>query len=394
MLRARRLRRRRRGHHLRRPARRERWQRDDGGPRRDGPWTAPLGRRPARRRAVDRRPAPVGLRSPSDLVGLALRRNPRRAHLLVSPVLGKHVPADPRLVARRRPAARARWSPTAGRRRSDGIADDGWASCCAAALCRRRSRGRRLALLGAVPIGTADAPASDAARARLRRDRDRRWATAWPTRCARRYLHSTRRPVPGVVPVRRVRRGALARHRAPAAARPTRGCWPAPARWCWSTTSCPPAATAHDTIARAARALAPATRYVVAALVDLRSAGRPRAAAPSSPRELGVPDRRGRAGHRRGRAARRTSLGRGRGSSSRHWRGPAAPRGRPAGAAARGRHRSAPWPAGVPRGRPARVHRRPTAPPSTRPSTAAAARVCRRRCRRRAAGCWCSAPRS
>lgn len=33
-----------------------------------------------------------------DLVGLALRRNPRRAHLLVSPVLGKHVPHDPRRV--------------------------------------------------------------------------------------------------------------------------------------------------------------------------------------------------------------------------------------------------------------------------------------------------------
>ncbi len=33
-----------------------------------------------------------------DLVGLALRRNPRRVHLLVSRVLGKHVPTDPRLV--------------------------------------------------------------------------------------------------------------------------------------------------------------------------------------------------------------------------------------------------------------------------------------------------------
>ena len=33
-----------------------------------------------------------------DLVQLALRRNPRRAHLLVSTVLGKHVPADPRAV--------------------------------------------------------------------------------------------------------------------------------------------------------------------------------------------------------------------------------------------------------------------------------------------------------
>ncbi|MFD0686687.1 phosphoribosyltransferase family protein [Actinomadura fibrosa] len=31
-------------------------------------------------------------------MGLAVRRNPRRAHLLVSAVLGKHVPTDPRLV--------------------------------------------------------------------------------------------------------------------------------------------------------------------------------------------------------------------------------------------------------------------------------------------------------
>ncbi|MFD0901782.1 phosphoribosyltransferase family protein [Actinomadura sediminis] len=41
------------------------------------------------------RPVGAGL---SDLVGLAVRRNPRRAHLLVSAVLGKHVPTDPRLV--------------------------------------------------------------------------------------------------------------------------------------------------------------------------------------------------------------------------------------------------------------------------------------------------------
>ena len=34
----------------------------------------------------------------AELVGLALRHNPRRAHLLVSRVLGKHVPTDPRLV--------------------------------------------------------------------------------------------------------------------------------------------------------------------------------------------------------------------------------------------------------------------------------------------------------
>ncbi|TQL69892.1 RNA binding Pelota-like protein [Nocardioides albertanoniae] len=34
----------------------------------------------------------------TDMVGLAVRRNPRRAQLLVSSVLGKHVPTDPRLV--------------------------------------------------------------------------------------------------------------------------------------------------------------------------------------------------------------------------------------------------------------------------------------------------------
>ncbi|MBT2209520.1 phosphoribosyltransferase family protein [Actinomadura sp. NEAU-AAG7] len=42
--------------------------------------------------------AGAGLADLADLVGLAVRRNPRRAHLLVSAVLGKHVPTDPRLV--------------------------------------------------------------------------------------------------------------------------------------------------------------------------------------------------------------------------------------------------------------------------------------------------------
>jgi len=41
--------------------------------------------------------SPVGLEL-TDLVGLAVRRNPRRAHLLVSRVLAKHVPTDPRVV--------------------------------------------------------------------------------------------------------------------------------------------------------------------------------------------------------------------------------------------------------------------------------------------------------
>ncbi|KPI14118.1 phosphoribosyltransferase [Streptomyces mirabilis] len=40
----------------------------------------------------------VGDERLSDLLGLALRRNPRRAHLLVSNVLGKHVPQSPSVV--------------------------------------------------------------------------------------------------------------------------------------------------------------------------------------------------------------------------------------------------------------------------------------------------------
>ncbi len=46
---------------------------------------------------LDGQPGADGLHV-RDLLGLALRRNPRRAHLLVSAVLGKHVPTDPRLV--------------------------------------------------------------------------------------------------------------------------------------------------------------------------------------------------------------------------------------------------------------------------------------------------------
>ncbi|SHF61433.1 phosphoribosyltransferase domain-containing protein [Streptoalloteichus hindustanus] len=41
---------------------------------------------------------PTGGVDPRTLVGLAVRRNPRRAHLLVSTVLGKYLPAPPRVV--------------------------------------------------------------------------------------------------------------------------------------------------------------------------------------------------------------------------------------------------------------------------------------------------------
>jgi adenine/guanine phosphoribosyltransferase-like PRPP-binding protein len=56
----------------------------------DGQWVAE--RLPAE--LITDRPGGLAL---DDLVGLALRVNPRRAHLLVSHVLGKHIPVDPRL---------------------------------------------------------------------------------------------------------------------------------------------------------------------------------------------------------------------------------------------------------------------------------------------------------
>lgn len=52
---------------------------------------------PVERLGVRLRPTRPGV-DPTVLLGLALRRNPRRAQLLVSRVLGKHVPTDPRLV--------------------------------------------------------------------------------------------------------------------------------------------------------------------------------------------------------------------------------------------------------------------------------------------------------
>lgn len=42
--------------------------------------------------------AASGLFNAKDLIGMALRRNPKRAHLLVSRVLGKHIPTDPGLL--------------------------------------------------------------------------------------------------------------------------------------------------------------------------------------------------------------------------------------------------------------------------------------------------------
>ncbi|WP_196804459.1 phosphoribosyltransferase family protein [Cellulomonas sp. URHD0024] len=198
--------------------------------------------------------APVGL-TLHDLVGMAVRRNPRRAQLLVSHVLGKHVPVDPRVVrgaglllgdlvrdalsgsARDlRPLGRALRRATAGRRvddsttRSsppvDGVCVLGFAETATA--------------LGHCVADSLGAP----------------------------YLHSTRRPVHGIDPV-----GHFEEEHSHAT---THLLLPADPSVLDVDTlvlvddELSTGRTARNTIA-ALHALRPRSRYVVATLVDLRS---------------------------------------------------------------------------------------------------------------------------
>jgi adenine/guanine phosphoribosyltransferase-like PRPP-binding protein len=129
--------------------------------------------------------APVaGLAS---LVGLAVRRNPRRAHLLVSAVLGKHVPTDPRLVYGSGlllgELVRARLRDEAASVPAGSLTDALAGAPGAAAALRDAVREPRPAV-DAVVLGYAET------------------ATALGHSVADAlggayYLHSTRRPVPG-----------------------------------------------------------------------------------------------------------------------------------------------------------------------------------------------------
>lgn len=132
----------------------------------------------------------------NDLVGLALRRNPRRAHLLVSSVLGKHVPTDPDLVYGSgvllgvlvgHVLARAEASDAAGGRLlAAALRGEPGAARALTAHCARQEP-LTLAPTGTVVLGYAET------------------ATALGQTVADQlrvpYMHSTRRPVPGVAPV-------------------------------------------------------------------------------------------------------------------------------------------------------------------------------------------------
>ncbi|RIJ79217.1 hypothetical protein D1871_00100 [Nakamurella silvestris] len=134
--------------------------------------------------------SPVGLEL-SDLVGVAVRQNPRRAHLLVSTVLGKHIPVDPRLVH------------GAGlllgllvRRVLESVTDPvpaSWPQAARAAL-----DGHPEALLNV--IDTEELPVLDVLVVGFAETATGLGHSVADALRAPYYLHSTRREVPGVTP--------------------------------------------------------------------------------------------------------------------------------------------------------------------------------------------------
>jgi hypothetical protein len=162
----------------------------------------------------------------TDLVVPALRRNPRRAHLLVSTVLGKHLPADPRVVR------------DAGRRLG--------------AQVRQRLDGAAALVIGYAETATAlghcvaDALGAD-------------------------YLHSTRRRVAGVRPTLAFTEPHS--HATDHLLMPERPAmlW-GPGVIVLVDDELSTATTALNTIVELHR-LVPRRRYVIAALVDLRGPG-------------------------------------------------------------------------------------------------------------------------
>jgi len=220
-----------------------------------------------------------------DLVGLALRRNPRRAHLLVSTVLGKHLPADPRLVYG---AGRLLGLLVAGR--LGGVGGSGEAATGAALL--------RTALQAADPAPAAERliELCDASRAATPAPAGTlvlgyaETATALGHCVAESldagYLHSTRRQVPGYRPVAGFdeEHSHATRHLLlPADPDLLAGAGPLVLVDDELSTG----RTVLNTIAALHRSW-PRPRYLIATLVDLRSAA-DRARLHSTAEQLGVP---------------------------------------------------------------------------------------------------------
>ena len=226
------------------------------------------------------------------LVGLALRRNPRRPHLLVSTVLGKHVPTDPRLV---RSTARLLGLVVAevlGR----GVPDRPLGPDAEVAhLLRSALRGEPGAVArfdAAVEAAVGDpAPAVAAVLGYAETATGLSHEVAEVLRAP--HLHSTRRRVPGA----RTAAGFDEEHshatghlllpdEADVLGGPPDGTdrWDAPLVLVDDELST--GRTVHNTV-RALHALRPRSRYVVAALVDVRDET-DRAATQALAQELGV----------------------------------------------------------------------------------------------------------
>lgn len=133
----------------------------------------------------------------TQMLGLALRRNPKRAHLLVSNVLGKHVPQSPSVVYGAGFALGRRVRELLGAEEAGDAVVLGYAETATG-------------LGHAVADGVGDAP----------------------------YLHSTRRPVAGVAPAG-ASRSLTRMPRRICCCRRIRRCWRVTGRWCWSMTSSP-----------------------------------------------------------------------------------------------------------------------------------------------------------
>ncbi|MTD14983.1 hypothetical protein GIS00_13645 [Nakamurella sp. YIM 132087] len=201
--------------------------------------------------------SPVGLEV-TDLVRLALRRNPRRAHLLVSTVLGKHLPVDVRTVA----GAGRLLGALVRLRLVGGEVPGSWVD----AARRTVVGGDRAALLDALPapvptdcVVLGYAETATALGHLVAEQLGARWT-----------LHSTRRPDPGV-PVT----GTFEEGHSHAT---THLLQPVPADQLTESTTLvlvddelSTGRTAIGTI-RELHATRPHRRYVLACLVDLRSA--------------------------------------------------------------------------------------------------------------------------
>lgn len=209
----------------------------------------------------------VGGLAVGDLVGMALRINPRRAHLLVSRALGKHLPTDPVLVygAGRLLGALVADTLAGGQ---GTVPDDGGPLLAAALAGADRLASARL--LACCDRHRAARPAVDAlvlGYAETATGLGHSVADALDAD----YLHSTRRPVPGVVPV-----GVFQEAHSHATSHlllpEDPGLLSGPRPLILVDDELSTGATVMDTI-RAVQAVAPRDRYLVASLVDLRSPG-------------------------------------------------------------------------------------------------------------------------